>query len=527
MLLRHQIRFIYPFRHCLAVGSDPRANTDTARRLRRLRERWSPWTRVLNDEDLCWSVDDSYFFQPVLRALLYPETALQACHGLEVKEQATCIREFAKERLDEYAARLHPHSVLRLRLCDQEQEILTSVVKQQPGWRIEGKAPFCWDAAIRAIHAWIFPNGIGFLDLELVLMSGVVAADDLRDFLETARWIHPKNYRDNPPGWQPPQTRCGLTDARTLLDYLTDGLTSETQGLHGSFCDYVKDKRPRARYTSSEEGQRAAIFRYFLYACVNAEPDTDVLGLSGTTTESILYELANPQARRSHPDYTPHSKAVKRFQRKNHIALWSCWEGAATADAVVLLGTRSEGFATSSLPIVTFADYFPAYVLTRYQHERLIDLAKGVQQSSHRLRENRGKALTVWNDFLIFRNRYWFVEAATTTQGNFLYHRFQKACGLPETFNSLSSELAEIREHYEQADERQTAKALAVLTLAGLPATLALALFSLDSTLLSKWGRSGLVLAFFGFLVVTLALYRGRRFGEWLHELSSKFSDDQ
>jgi hypothetical protein len=71
---------IYPFRH--ALGGKQRSS-----RLRRLVERWRPWLSRLDRDNLKHALDDTYFFLPYIRKLLFPEEVRGLQKYYEAKAQ--------------------------------------------------------------------------------------------------------------------------------------------------------------------------------------------------------------------------------------------------------------------------------------------------------------------------------------------------------------------------------------------------------------------------------------------------------
>lgn len=64
----HFFLLIYSFHH--TVGGN-----DRSQRLAQLNDRWQPWWRRLEDGALQRALDDTYFFLPSIREMLFPEIA--------------------------------------------------------------------------------------------------------------------------------------------------------------------------------------------------------------------------------------------------------------------------------------------------------------------------------------------------------------------------------------------------------------------------------------------------------------------
>src|ERR1035441_5985454 len=95
----HYLVLVYPFLHKLRLGCGPQFGVDA---LPALGKRWAPWFNRLEGapasgtgtpratstvsqlEDV---LDDTYFFLPYVRDLLFPETGLPKLRGLDVPAQ--------------------------------------------------------------------------------------------------------------------------------------------------------------------------------------------------------------------------------------------------------------------------------------------------------------------------------------------------------------------------------------------------------------------------------------------------------
>src|SRR4051794_25959879 len=69
IIARHFTILVYPFRHAVS-------GQDRLLRLKKLNGRWQHWWRRLNQAELKDALNDTYFFLPHVRKLLFPETAL-------------------------------------------------------------------------------------------------------------------------------------------------------------------------------------------------------------------------------------------------------------------------------------------------------------------------------------------------------------------------------------------------------------------------------------------------------------------
>src|SRR5262249_37190853 len=160
--LNHFTVLIYPFVHGV---------TDAARagRLAGLAPRWRPWWSRLADRDLARALDDTAFFLPYIRGLLYPETAWLDDEGPGEGNARWAARPAAwcPAALGAYGAALPDGAVVRLTCRPELAAALaefTLLVPRPPGERDRG--PAALPGRLDWIDAVLFPSGIGFLLLK-------------------------------------------------------------------------------------------------------------------------------------------------------------------------------------------------------------------------------------------------------------------------------------------------------------------------------------------------------------------------
>ncbi|MFQ3664049.1 MAG: hypothetical protein SNJ69_16875, partial [Chloroflexaceae bacterium] len=103
----HYTLLVYPFTHDLA-------QTSRVERLRALATRWRPWWSRLDRAGMTRALDDTYFFLPYVRELLFPETS--SLRAAELVRQQSQLDELTSGSAASLAARVASDGVLHLTL---------------------------------------------------------------------------------------------------------------------------------------------------------------------------------------------------------------------------------------------------------------------------------------------------------------------------------------------------------------------------------------------------------------------------
>jgi len=496
----HFILLVYPFRH--AISGKGRID-----RLRKLNGRWLHWWRRLDGDERKRFLDDTYFFLPYIRELLFPETAHLPVGDIE--QQAKEAERIAMMTLEHLAKISHPDGVLRLTFNSENLEALHPLQVEFELRNAGGKvveqffAPFriCWADVV------LFPQNVGFLVLKVKLSEDKLTVRRLCDFLYHIRLVHPPII-----GWQLANLRRVKREApitfksQDLVDFLLQGLTDVATDLDptiDAFLNRLHKSGSVLRYSETKMGQvYGQVFRLYTYACLDdTEPSSnpEAVGfhlhrLFASPEQQALYELATCTDT-TDPNYVPHEEGLRQIMDKGHIAFWENWEGMALHDNVVFLGKRPTKFTLNTLSQNVESDYFHLYLLALYQKIRLSLLSGELLRHAKDLHRNLKEARSLWDAFIMFHNHYWFVEATFRPQGNELYRRFQMGLGVEALFESIGNEVRELQEYYERKSERRISALLNFLTFVGLPASLLVELFSNALIKGASWLQFGLTAA--------------------------------
>lgn len=490
-LARHFVVLVYPFLHTLD-------GANRAARLGWLEGRWRPWWARLDDEALRDALDDTYFFLPHVRELLFPETSRFPEDPARQLEQAREVAALPPGRLGELVP---PDAALRL---TYDPERLAG-----PGARLEvqargprGQVVDHCTLRVDWIDAVLFPHGVGFLTLKTELEEPEPDARRVAALLAKMRLVHPPFPQYHLSTWRrADDPDAPPFEARDLVDYLLQGLTAATDQRAfslGAFRARFGARVTEERDSGSPFGQvYAQVFHLFTYALLVDDPSAsagaaheaasggDEAGaatggntpLFGSPAEQALYELATGTDT-SNPAYLPHPDQLARLFERSLIALWQNWLGMALHDNVVFLGTRSDPFTRRGLPHNIESDYFPLYLLALFQRTRLSVLYGQIVRREVDLSRNLREARKLWDDLLMFKNHYWFGEVTRSPQGIEIYRRYRQGLDVVALCEEVSAELRELQEHYERRSARVTGDLLELLTFVGLPVGIAAQLFS-------------------------------------------------
>jgi len=486
----HFTLLVYPFRHAVS-------GKERIKRLQKLEGRWLHWWQRLDSEEIKSTLDDSYFFLPYIRVLLFPETAL--LRKADAPEQVAEARRLSALRLGELAKNLHPDGVLRLTYDPEQLKALHPLRMELKRNNFEAVVRLCW------VDVALFPQNVGLLIMKVQLDEKEITVRRLNDFLYYLRLVLPPTLDWELVNWQRITEGAPLIfKIRDLIDFLLQGLTEGSERIDSTLDAFVHHLRQGSsieRYSATEMGQvYGQAFRQYTYVCLDessnsSNPNSATRALEQTLFASpiqqAIYELATCTDT-SDPNYVPHPDGLAKLMSKGHIAFWENWEGMALHDNVVFLGKRPSAFLLNAFAHNVESDYFHLYLLTLYQKMRLSLLAGELLRQAKDLHRNLKEARALWDAFTMFRNHYWFAEVSFKPQGNEIYRRFQSGLEILPLYEAISDEAKELKEYYEQKSERHISILLNFLTFVGLPASLIVNLFSSALLKEASWLQFGI-----------------------------------
>lgn len=514
-LIKHFVLLVYPFRHSLL--SRNRSQWE------RINHGWLPWWSRLGQTEgaLAQVLDDTYFFLPYVRRLLFPETDLLAQEDESLLGRLTKAQQLAVQPVTELAPRLPQGSVLRLTCVPERVQALhplrlTFERKDAAGNVLEQfEAPF----RIEWVDIFLFPQEVGFLTLKITLEEEEPLRRQLTNFLYYLRLIHPPAA-----GWTMAKLqRAGAERplsfaTRDLVDFLLQGFTEVGDGDADTMEAFLRRCQECSfrRYTATEDGQvHGERFSHFVYACLDEvndppvaqnAPSVGMKQLFGSRSEQALYELAT-LTDLNNSDYIPAKEEWDRLFHEHQITLWDNWRGMVLRDSAIFLGLRPSNFTLCALAHHCEYDYFHLYLLTLYQRMRLSFLAGELMRFSGDLHTNVKEARRLWDKFITFRNMYWLYEVNRKPQGTFLYHAYQRGLEVLPLYHSVSTEVESLQEYYERKVERNINRLLSFLTFVGLPAGLLAQFFANALIKDANWSQ---------FFITALILYGLIGVGWWV-----------
>jgi hypothetical protein len=494
------LMLIYPFRHTVSgVGR--------AERLQRLGDCWRSWWSRLPCAELEVAKDDTLFFLPYVRELLYPEL----CFGSALAPpDGSSYHVPQAERLSRLApgemTHLPADAVIRLTFSADRLQDLCSLQLEQERKGPEGKVIESFSARFQLdwVDVALFPQNVGFLVLKVRIDEKGLTVGRVRDFERYVRLVHPPNVGWTLASWR--GTGAGTSfkfNGRDLVDYLLQGLTGPVANIEPKLSAYLEQllkADPTQRYTASPLGQTYGqsfnLFSFCLLksslasspattgeeAKLRARENAAADGPPGrllfdTPASQALYELATCTDS-TLPDYVPHPALVKELWERNVFARWDNWQAMTLQDNVVFLGVRETGFTQHALGHNAESDYFTLYLLALFQKTRLSVMFGELMMRDSHLHKNLRKARHLWNAFLTFQDHYWFSEATRSHQGTEVYRHYQQALDVDTMHRQMSAQVRELQAYYEGKFERRLGRLMNLLTFIGLPTTFVITLFS-------------------------------------------------
>jgi hypothetical protein len=504
-LLKHYTVFVYPFLH--NIGDKNRSI-----RVQSLEESWDPWWSRLEDK-IGSALDNTYFFLPYIRAVLFPETLVfnDPSPGPRYENWVNEIAEWNRRGLSSFCQKLPPSAVMRITYKQERLEQIKrfEVFEQHPQHAASTGLP----AEIEWIDALLFPWGIGFLLLKTVLRQDSPKLNQLVDLNYFLRLVHAPNI-----DWKLPELsfnhQANTFTVRDLMDFLTQGMAGDDQQINDltRWKQHVAGSRQK-RLSESEAGQvYGERCHVFSYACVNArENGSDKLstGAFASLKDRLVFEYASSIAigdSVNNSMWIPCVEHLQSLKANQQFSVWETWTGMALKESVVFLGTEDTHFNRDVLPANVENDYLPLYVYSLYQKYRLFIFADQLMRKGAYVAEHLEEVRSLMDQFMEFRTKYWFNEVTRKPLGSELYSKFQQGLESTTLFDLVSLQVKDLKEHYEERRQRRIDVLLNILTFIFLPLSAAIGIFGMTFFQGGSWGAFILVTAII--LVVSLGIWR-------------------
>lgn len=513
-------------------------------RLERADKRWEHWLyRLLpagtgantDIPELAHALDDTYFFLPYVRSLLFPETELldtQQDGWQEANAMAKHLRDLQSsgqqssgqqsKLLDlvtgmgvadlakrQAAASAFRVGMLRLTLREDvfaKQGIRDLVLKtNNPNpnkypWQQE-EIPFRIDWA----DAILFPHKVGFLSLKVeVDLPKDAMTDQLAWFWKNAWSIFPPKLIPKPTSTSPhaapdppmprlhKKTRASeWFEWRHLVEFLVEefvGADVPPANVETTLSNAIP-----LRYTSQPDAQvYGSTFRLFGFVPVEGHHNPDLSCFNhGTATtrpfatqaEQVLFESMTGE-NSDDRDWQPASKEMKSLRQSGLISYWQGWQALLMWGNAFFLAEDSP-FVRDTLRFNVEGDYFYLYLLTLFQEVRLRRLAGEIIRKGAALIDNLNETHRMAGELVYFRNLYWFRQVTARPVGTVIYEALQRTLDLDQIHRGVADEVAMLQAHFEAAAQNAATRAqrrvefvVSLLTVVLLPVGALLQIFS-------------------------------------------------
>jgi hypothetical protein len=477
-LLTHYTVLIYPFLHNVKP-------VNRRQRIQRLEESWSPWWARL-DGNIHKALDDTYFFLPYIREVIFPETALlkHLPPGDQYFNWAEQVQQWNTKGLSYFCSELQQETVLRITYKGKLLADILDIGIIPPSLGGSGQETVP-TARVEWIDAVMFPSGVGFLMMKAVLHEASQTLSHLVDLNYYLRTVHPPFTN-----WILTELRLGrvayTVKMRDLMDFLTQGMTNDGPIIPDitQFMERLRLSKPR-RYSESEAGQvYGERCHFFSYACVDVQDAESDGNLAGglSVQDRLLFEFAsNIQIGHSQNDpmWIPSPEQVSELKERNRISVWNAWRGLALKESVVFLGTEDIGFNKSALPHNVEYDYLPLYLYSLYQKYQLFIFADELMRKGAYVAQHLQEVRKLMDRFMDFRNKYWFNEVTRKPLGGELYRKFQQGLESTLLYELVSSQVKDLKEYYEERQQQRIGLLLNLFTFVFLPLGAVIGIFGM------------------------------------------------
>ena len=520
----HFTTLVFPFRHSIN-GS----NKKILRYLEELQSLWMPWWQRMDlssgsgygaNKSLHDTLDDTWFFLPYVRRLLYPETALLG-QASSVEQQAAVawkeVCSLGKNRLVELQTKLAKHpgnglgrSFFRITLDPNSEycpPVSTLTVTMPDVPFIPQDSPIKqFDIKTQWIDIVLCPGDIGLFMWKFEIDFDNLTLEQCRDIHYCLRRVHPYSLAPlneslvklSIPGDQPPTRTAKIEnssdDFRTddLLDYLLAGFSgSHPRLIRKTLVDWKQNKNSTELYSRSENGQvYGQYFNQFLFGVLEMEeelkPDIDIFRHA---QEQAIMEFAT-----SSPVTDLDEQHLTELLDKHSIRLWNNWQGMALKDNAAILGwyspsgeESSKRFLTTSLRGNVARDYFQLYILVLFCRTWLSMTFDRLVRTNDDVEINQLDIQRLWNQFLKFENSYWYSEVTNRPQGIAIYKKFVAGSGMGALYTEMKEQMEALKNHFDGQITERINKLLTWLTILGIPIGLLFSMF--ESDLKDNWAQ--------------------------------------
>lgn len=464
-LEHHFTILIYPFLHRFVSRVEKDA-------LLNILHRWLPWFCRLDEEAIKSALDDSYFFLPFAKRLLFPELE-ETPNTIEGREKlVTLAQKFRSAHAEDIYEWLTKFPTLHLTLrMDERERIQQMRITSEHGRRYDQQVMVEW------IDLFLFPQETGFITMKVSISEDDPTISQIIDLNYHMRQVLPPKVE-----WMLPRLSVEacpeITSTQTLMEFLLQDLTPS----------YLQEAKAE-RYSESLFGQTYGDrFFVYSYSCIDLPDDLSRDEIPHDPFQSVedmvLYEygtctgLGSSTAAGS--NFLPSAEYVEELMSSNRVSLWKLWRALALRETVTFIAFKKNPFNLTYFPQNIENDYFNLYLYTLYQKIQLFKYSTELLREDNNPKESMISTRRLLDNFMEFRNKFWFVEVTKRPQGDYIYEKYQEGLQTMDLFEAVQDEIADLNEYYEARLSRNISTLLNFLTIYFVPFSAILSFFGMS-----------------------------------------------
>jgi len=456
---------------------------------------WAHWLAETSSGDMESIIDDSYFFLRHLRRLIFPEFVVQRLGGADelYPDDATRVAKAlgdtslkdliatmsAATEIADYSER----AILRLRYLNLESDGIDSFTTTMNDTEYRARLDY--------LDVCLFPDCRGILIVRLSDFARVdgqaLATLELGRLLRQLKGIQ---FRQRyVVALSHPAFPSGIVSWANMLDHVLKRLTT----------------RSVTRVTQEGGDSR---FRKQSFVAVKKSRkihDRPTGNIFESNLERMLFEFSTGHATTDSQE-VPSASRVGEF-RSNMVDQWVNFGAVAFWDDVTFYiqdrtgttdpppGGGEDRYARMTYPRQAENSYLWLFVLAEYQRATLSDYTIRLVQLGLDHYRDLERALAVTNEYLRFRNLYWFREATPSQSGIAIHAAIMRMQGLSDMMLALDAQFGLVTGQFRmEHDEDNAARSraanvlLSLLGIVGVPMSIVATVMatSLASTSLLK-----------------------------------------
>jgi hypothetical protein len=409
----------------------------------------------MEGEALARHLDDTFFFLPYIRELLFPDVP---AWPTAPKDIGAWRKKLLTLQTAQILAKTPQDALVRLTLDEsllKAHNPFTLVVPE------DASKPLTFN--IEWVDLLLFPLDVGFLVLKISTADPKIEADRVNDLLYYLSMLFAPSVDMKVAAWR--SAECVELEGRHFVEFLLQGWTtfrSPTVTSLTEFADAILTQPASKQYTLGPDGEtHGDRYRLFTFLALPAEEvENGLTAPFESAWNRRLYEIAT-LTKLDNPAFHPSQDVVDEFGEAV-ISRWLNWRAAALPEHAVFLA-RSERFTLNTLSRNVESDYLNLYLLSLFLKMRLSFFFADLVQRNPSLLRNLFAARRISKNFIRFQNEFWFPEVTHKPQGGYLYGRFQAIWRNEALYSELNLQIQNLVSHLEQRYQFVIALLLAAL----------------------------------------------------------------